>query len=261
MIKKAKFIVFIFFLISVATYGRNNVRFELIVPEKVYSGQEFTLIFRLENAEGQDFRAPEFSGCQVIKGPVVSRPSQYIMEWGIGWSQSYTDYTYILKTDRKKKVKIGSATVRVDGNLLKTTSRTILLDKSTEQEYSDNVISFIAVVPEKVEVGKTFKAVFVLKNAQGENFNLPIVKNCELVYGPEVSRNGGFSFWGRTPIETVYTLILKAKKTGKVNFPSASVDVNGKVLKTKKVKIKILPESEKTREKRFNEAQRKYQSI
>ena len=147
MIKKAKFIVFIFFLISVATYGRNNVRFELIVPEKVYSGQEFTLIFRLENAEGQDFRAPEFSGCQVIKGPVVSRPSQYIMEWGIGWSQSYTDYTYILKTDRKKKVKIGSATVRVDGNLLKTTSRTILLDKSTEQEYSDNVISFIAVVP------------------------------------------------------------------------------------------------------------------
>ena len=139
MIKKAKFIVFIFFLISVATYGRNNVRFELIVPEKVYSGQEFTLIFRLENAEGQDFRAPEFSGCQVIKGPVVSRPSQYIMEWGIGWSQSYTDYTYILKTDRKKKVKIGSATVRVDGNLLKTTSRTILLDKSTEQEYSDNL--------------------------------------------------------------------------------------------------------------------------
>ena len=98
-----------------------------------------------------------------------------------------------MKTDRKKKVKIGSATVRVDGNLLKTTSRTILLDKSTEQEYSDNVISFIAVVPEKVEVGKTFKAVFVLKNAQGENFNLPIVKNCELVYGTEFSRYGGFS--------------------------------------------------------------------
>ena len=30
---------------------------------------------------------------------------------------------------------------------------------------------------------------------------------------------------------------------------------------SKKPKIKILPESEKTREKRFNEAQRKYQSI
>ncbi|BEG61256.1 BatD family protein [Coprobacter fastidiosus] len=127
--------------------------------------------------------------------------------------------------------------------------------------YGRNNVRFELIVPEKVEVGKTFKAVFVLKNAQGENFNLPIVKNCELVYGPEVSRNGGFSFWGRTPIETVYTLILKAKKTGKVKFPSASVDVNGNVLKTKKVKIKILPESEKTREKRFNEAQRKYQSI
>lgn len=59
-----------------------------------------------------------------------------------------------------------------------------------------------------------------------------------MVYGPEVSRNGGFSFWGRTPIETVYTLILKAKKTGKVKFPSASVDVNGKVLKIKKSKNK-----------------------
>ncbi|WP_418495126.1 BatD family protein [Coprobacter sp.] len=261
MTKRIRFIMFVFFFISVATYGGNNVRFELIVPEKVYSGREFTIIFRLENAEGQDFRAPEFSGCQVIKGPEISHPSRYTMEWGIGRSLSYTDYAYILKTDRKKKVKIGAATVRVDGDLLKTASHTILLDKSSKQEYADNVISFTAVVPEKVEVGKTFKAVFVLKNAQGENFNLPVVKNCEFIYGPEVSRKGGFSFWGRTPIETVYTLILKAKKTGTVKFPSASVDVNGKVLKTKKVKIKILPESEKTRKTRFNEAQRKYQSI
>ncbi|MFR3549705.1 MAG: hypothetical protein ACLTTW_05520 [Coprobacter sp.] len=66
MTKRIRFIIFVFFFISVATYGGNNVRFELIVPEKVYSGREFTIIFRLENAEGQDFRAPEFSGCQVI---------------------------------------------------------------------------------------------------------------------------------------------------------------------------------------------------
>ncbi len=259
--KRTMFIAWMFFLVSFVTYAEENVHFELIVPQKVYSGREFTIVFRLENAVGQDFRAPEFDGCQVLEGPKVSYPSRYIMEWGIGRSSNYTDYTYVLKTDRKKKIKIGAATIRVDGNLIKTSSKIIHLEKISEQNLYDDAVSFTAIVPEKVEVGKTFKVVFVLKNARGEHFDLPIVKNCELVYGPEISRRGGFSFFGRTPLETFYTLVLKAKKTGKVKLPSASINVNGKILKTKKEKIKILPESEKSREKRFNEAQRKYQSI
>ena len=102
MIKKAKFIVFIFFLISVATYGRNNVRFELIVPEKVYSGQEFTLIFRLENAEGQDFRAPEFSGCNGVADLAVSRPSQIYSNGGIGCLRVIQIISIYLETDQKE---------------------------------------------------------------------------------------------------------------------------------------------------------------
>ncbi|WP_455496945.1 BatD family protein [Coprobacter sp.] len=260
MIRQMKFIMCIVFLVSFVAYGKNDVRFELITPEKVYPDREFTIIFRLKNAEGQDFRAPEFKNCQVVKGPGVSRSSQYLMDRGVGGFFNYTDYTYILKTDQRKKIKIGSASVRVNGKLIKSASHDILLDRGVEQSSSDR-ITFSGIVPEKVEVGEAFKIVYVLKNARGENFNLPIVQDCEFLYGPEVSLNGGFSFWGLTPVETSYILVMRAKKIGIIKIPSATINVNGKVLKTKKMKVKILPESEKTREKKFNAAQRKYQSI
>lgn len=261
MIRRLRFMIWLFFLISFTAYGKNDVRFALMVPEKIYPNREFTIIFRLENAEGQDFRAPKFNGCQVIKGPSVSRSSQYTMDKGRGGFLNYTDYKYILRTDRKKKIEIGSATVRVDGKLIKSAPRNISIDQVSAQNYSGGAVEFSAVIPDKVEVGEAFKVVFVLKNAQGEDFNFPIVKNCEFLYGPEISRSGSFLFWGRSPIETTYTLVLKAKKAGVIKLPSATVNVNGKMLKSKKIKIKVLPESEMTRKKKFNEAQRKYQSI
>lgn len=261
MIKRFKFMMCLFFIVGLSAYGKNDVRFELIVPEKVYSDREFTIAFRLEDADGQDFRAPKFKGCRVIEGPRVSRSSQFLMDRGRGRSINYTDFVYVLKADRKKKVRIGSATVRVDGKLQRSAPRDISVENIQKRDYSNESVTFSAIVPEKVEAGEDFKVVFVLKNAQGENFNLPVVKNCEFLHGPDITRSGGAFFWGRSPIETSYTIVLKAKRAGTVTLPSATIVVNGKIMKSKRVKIRVFPQSEKTRTRKFNEAQRKYQSI
>ncbi len=76
-------------------------------------GEQFRVVFEL-NADGSDFRGPDFQGFTVLSGPMVSTSSNIQVING-KINQSYTQsYTYIIRADQKGEYSIGSASAVVN---------------------------------------------------------------------------------------------------------------------------------------------------
>ena len=106
-------------------------------------------------------------------------------------------------------------------------------------------VSFEALVDaESVLVGSTFNVKFQLKNAQGQNITAPNFSPFKLVAGPSRSIqstviNGAMS----SSMSYIYTLL--ATQEGNFKIGPATIQVNGKTLKTNSVNIKVVKSTEK----------------
>ena len=86
---------------------------------QVTVGERFNVAFEV-NADGRDFRAPSFEGFQVVGGPMTSTSSSVqIVNGSMNRSVSNT-YTYVLRADNEGSFTIGSASITVDGKVVRS---------------------------------------------------------------------------------------------------------------------------------------------
>ena len=100
----------------------DEVKFLASAPKQVIQGQQFQVIYTLQNAGGNDFRAPDFSGFSVLYGPATSQSSQISIVNGKMSKVSEYAYTYTLRADKEGSYTFAAATIMVDGKQLSSNS-------------------------------------------------------------------------------------------------------------------------------------------
>ena len=94
-------------------------RIKVSAKSQVAVGERFNVAFEV-NADGKDFRGPSFDGFYLVGGPMTSSSSSVqIINGSISHTVSNT-YTYILMAEKEGDFTIGSASVKVDGNVIKS---------------------------------------------------------------------------------------------------------------------------------------------
>jgi hypothetical protein len=106
-------------------------------------------------------------------------------------------------------------------------------------------VTFTAEGPGEVLADEPFRIVFTLSNAQGEQPELANpLKNFEILSGPFKSEHRKSQIGARGDEITVtkeyyYTYTVRAKKTGKLTFPSAKIKAEGKVYHSNSLTIRV----------------------
>ena len=100
-------------------------KFTVECPEKVRISTIFDVSFTLTNAEGDDFRAPDFSEFEVISGP--SREQSFSMINGVTSRQSR--FSFRVKPLKTGSVTLGAAQIKVNGKIIKTPTKSIVVEK------------------------------------------------------------------------------------------------------------------------------------
>ncbi len=91
----------------------------------------------------------------------------------------------------------------------------------------------------KLGVNQRFRIVFSINKQGADNFTPPSFKNFRVVAGPSQSVNQSW-INGKVSFSQSYTYILMPKAIGTFTIPSASIQLNGKTLKSNTVKMNIL---------------------
>lgn len=108
-----------FLLLILVAVGRvgaaDDVRLTADAPDAVVSGDQFRLVFTVNSQDIKDFRAPSFSGFDVLMGPSRSTQTSIQIINGKQTSNNSTAFTYILMAGKEGTYTIPAASVEVDG--------------------------------------------------------------------------------------------------------------------------------------------------
>lgn len=141
-----------------------DISLKTVVKNQVRMGEQFQLVFEL-NAEGENFRGPQFKDWRLLGGPMSSTSSSIQIING-QVSQSYTQsFTYVLTATAEGTYTIDAASVVVDGKTYKSEPVSIKVTAATSpaqsnssdsQEASDGEITskdlFLRAIIDKREV-------------------------------------------------------------------------------------------------------------
>lgn len=153
----------------------DNVSFEIIPPREVITGQQFKVIYRLNNAQGSSFTAPKIEGLSLRYGPSTSTSTSMQIINGRTSSSSTVDYTYIYYADKEGQYTIPEAQINVNGHNLKAVAKTFKVlpaDSRPSQSNSSSVdISDRYSQLDNKPIGKDdiFVRVILNKNSAYEN--------------------------------------------------------------------------------------------
>ncbi len=113
----------------------------------------------------------------------------------------------------------------------------------TLSAFADDVRMTISA-PSTVEVGDKFRVQFTVNTQSVSNFAAPDFKGFEVIYGPSTSTQSSFQIInGHTSQSSsvTYTFVLMASNAGTFNVGAASVQAEGKQVRSNTAKIKVLP--------------------
>ncbi|MGB0861754.1 MAG: BatD family protein [Saprospiraceae bacterium] len=100
-------------------------------------------------------------------------------------------------------------------------------------------VEFVATASsQKVIMGDYFQVTYTLKNAEGRNFKAPKFKDFD-VQGPSTGFKQ-YNINGKISSEQNFIYNLIPRKIGKFTLPVASIKLNGKTLKTKPIRIRVV---------------------
>ncbi len=111
-----------------------QVSFYAKIPEKAVVGRQFQVSFVLENADGSNFKPPNFKGFRVLSGP--NQSSSY--QWINGRSSKTFVFYYILSPIEEGTFEIGSASIESNKETLYTKSKKIEVSKATQNSQQNN---------------------------------------------------------------------------------------------------------------------------
>ncbi len=105
------------FFVIIVSYNAFSQEFEATVNKNpIALGERFQVSFVLKNAEGSNFKAPDFKGFTVLSGPMQGQNVQIIN----GRTFRSVSFSYTLVGDKAGDFNINPATITVDGNSLKS---------------------------------------------------------------------------------------------------------------------------------------------
>ncbi|MEL6697704.1 MAG: BatD family protein [Bacteroidota bacterium] len=90
-----------------------------------------------------------------------------------------------------------------------------------------------------VATNETFRVDFKLEGGQSNDFNLPEIKNLQVISGPNPSRSTTI-INNQVTQSMAYSYILRSTQVGTFRIGSASVKVDGKTLKTDPITVKVV---------------------
>lgn len=129
--------VWLVLMLMQLTVFAQDVNLKAIVKNQVSVGEQFQLVFEL-NAEGQNFRGPQFTDWRVLTGPMSSTNSSIQIING-QMSRNFTQsYTYVLMAKAEGNFTIGSATITVDGKSYKSDPVTIKVTAANAATQNNN---------------------------------------------------------------------------------------------------------------------------
>ena len=106
-------------------YAQQETAFSMALStDSLLLGNYLTVTFKLENGQGEDFVPPAFNEFSIVSGPSIS--SKYSMVNGDAAYQSIA-YTYQIKPAEIGAYFIASASILVNGEVLETTPREIMV--------------------------------------------------------------------------------------------------------------------------------------
>ncbi len=91
----------------------------------------------------------------------------------------------------------------------------------------------------QVSQGQTFQVTFTLENAQGKGFKAPGFKGFTVLTGPSTSHSTQI-INGNMSSSVSYTYLLKADKIGQFTIGAASINVDGKQLRTDPIQLQVV---------------------
>jgi len=111
--------------------------------EEVLEGYDFQVTFTLDGAKGTSFQPPSFEGFTVVGGPSTSTSMSIVN----GRTSQSMSFTYALMPKSSGQKRIGSASIKVGGNTLRTKPLNIKVLKGSEQkkQSSDGADVFLEV--------------------------------------------------------------------------------------------------------------------
>lgn len=98
--------------------------------------------------------------------------------------------------------------------------------------------------PTTLEVGDKFRVQFTVNTQSVSNFSAPDFKGFDVIYGPSTSTQSSFQIInGHTSQSSsiTYTFVLMAANAGTFTVNPASIQAEGKTVRSNSVKIKVLP--------------------
>lgn len=158
-----------------------QVRFEASAPNAVPLDERFQIVFTIQNGYGRDFTAPSFEGLNVLYPP-----SNAVSRMNVNGKKSMS-FTGTFMGKATGKVKIGAASVKVNGKTYHTSPITIEIlpqdspsssSSSSSSKASRNDI-FIRAIPSKTSVYEqeallvTFKLYSTSRNIGFEEVKFP----------------------------------------------------------------------------------------
>ncbi|WP_418644213.1 BatD family protein [Tenacibaculum insulae] len=91
----------------------------------------------------------------------------------------------------------------------------------------------------KLGVNQRLRVEFAINKQGADNFTPPNFKNFKIVGGPSQSVSQSW-INGKATFSQSYTYIIQPKRKGEFNLPSASIEIDGKKIKSNSVKIIVL---------------------
>lgn len=129
-------------------------------------------------------------------------------------------------------------------NYMKRLFNILILFVVTLSAFADGDVSMSVSAPSTVEAGGKFRVQFVVNTQNVSNFVAPDFKGFEVIYGPATSSQSSFQMInGRTSQSSsiIYTYVLLGDVAGTYTIGSASVQAEGKTVKSRPTTIKVLP--------------------
>lgn len=103
--------------------------------------------------------------------------------------------------------------------------------------------SFVVEAPRQVEVGQSFQVVYKLNNAHGTNFHVTKADGLKYLYGParsEMSSSSNVNGHVSSSRMEAYTYTYRAERAGKVTIPAATIEADGRTLKSNSITINVV---------------------
>lgn len=104
--------------------------------------------------------------------------------------------------------------------------------------------TFTTIPPRQVIAGNKFNITFRLKDGEGSNITAPEIQGCTLLYGPSTSTMQSYqNINGRTTSSKTidFSYVYRADTPGTYTIGEATINVDGKTLRTSEVQFKVLP--------------------